>query len=248
MANISTSTHMRWGLITTIFWSLVLFTILSIAQGMALIFAFSLQNPGVPLDQFDLDSIDVNDGFYLSIATIAGCLATLPFLAGIIKLKRGSNLCEYLGLTPINPKTTLKFVLCVLVFSAVFDLAKWALQVPVLTQFSLESYSSAQNLALYFAALCLFAPLVEELLCRGFMITGLENSFLGPVGAVLITSLAWASVHIQYDFVDIAFIFIMGCILGASRIMTGSIIPALWAHIANNVISYAMTALYFWTA
>jgi len=41
--------------------------------------------------------------------------------------------------------------------------------------------------------------LFEELFFRGFLFRGLSSSFMGPVGAVLVTSALWALIHTQYD-------------------------------------------------
>ncbi|NJN23147.1 MAG: CPBP family intramembrane metalloprotease [Acaryochloridaceae cyanobacterium RL_2_7] len=50
-----------------------------------------------------------------------------------------------------------------------------------------------------FLAIVIMAPLFEEFLFRGFMFKGMENSWLGILGTILVTSFIWAIIHVQYD-------------------------------------------------
>ena len=72
---------------------------------------------------------------------------------------------------------------------------------------------------------------------RGFLFQGLMCSRLGPTGAVLLTSLLWAVIHLQYGPVEITFIFLLGVVLGCIRLKTGSIWTPFLVHAVSNLIA-----------
>ena len=83
----------------------------------------------------------------------------------------------------------------------------------------------------------LWGPAVEEIFFRGFLFKGLKFSKIGPVGAVLLTSLAWAMFHTQYDLYGITTIFVGGLILGLARLQTNSVYIPLIMHSLWNFIA-----------
>jgi len=60
---------------------------------------------------------------------------------------------------------------------------------------------------LFGIAAVVFAPLFEEGFFRGFLFVGFKQSRLGSFGTILITSAAWAALHIQYDLYGILLYF-----------------------------------------
>ncbi len=83
------------------------------------------------------------------------------------------------------------------------------------------SRASGHILTLGFA-LVVIAPPMEELLFRGFLFRGYAASRLGVTGAILLTSVIWASMHIQYDAFYIVQIVVLGCVfLGGLRWRSG---------------------------
>jgi membrane protease YdiL (CAAX protease family) len=91
--------------------------------------------------------------------------------------------------------------------------------------------------------LVLAAPPIEELFFRGFVIGGLESSGVSPMAAALVSSLAWAAIHLQYDFYGMQTIFVSGLLLAWARCKTGSIIPCVVMHGLANAVSFAETAI-----
>ena len=72
---------------------------------------------------------------------------------------------------------------------------------------------------------------------------GFRSSFLGPIGAVVLTPAAWAAIHLQYDAYGISTIFVMGCLLGTARIQTGSVLLPIGMHVLVNLIATTEAAL-----
>jgi len=79
------------------------------------------------------------------------------------------------------------------------------------------------------------APLGEETLFRGFFFQGLLRSRLGAPGAIALSSLFWALIHVQYDAYGIATIFVTGLFLGYARLKTQSLYVPIFLHSLNNL-------------
>ncbi|EKN00623.1 MULTISPECIES: CPBP family intramembrane glutamic endopeptidase [unclassified Acidocella] len=85
-------------------------------------------------------------------------------------------------------------------------------------------------------AICVLAPIVEEILFRGILFAGLASR-LGPVWAALLSSLLFAALHapekLHYPpgFVDVTLLALINCGL---RLRLGSIRPGIALHIAYN--------------
>lgn len=83
-------------------------------------------------------------------------------------------------------------------------------------------------------AICLFAPLFEELVFRGFLWEALERVM--PAWVVwLVTSAAFAIYHI--DPIHVAAVFFTGLFLGWLRLRTDSVWPSVLAHLGNNCLA-----------
>ena len=87
---------------------------------------------------------------------------------------------------------------------------------------------------------CLIAPIIEEILMRGFILEGLKN-FYGVVGALFISALFFAILH--FNMVQTLSAFVCGIILGLLYIKTNSIPCCIIAHCGYNLISYIENVL-----
>ena len=114
---------------------------------------------------------------------------------------------------------------------------------PLVPDVMVQTYRTAGILPVYWLALVVAAPLFEEVLFRGFLLEGLRHSRLGPVGAVVLTSLAWVAVHQQYGPYELATIFVVGLVLGTARVTSGSLYPSLLIHAGFNLVATIQTAL-----
>jgi len=78
------------------------------------------------------------------------------------------------------------------------------------------------------------APLIEEIVFRGFLLKGFSNSFLGIYGAIVVTSLLWAMVHLQYTIEYMLVIFAIGLVFGYAKIKTQSLFVPMSMHMLMN--------------
>jgi uncharacterized protein len=82
----------------------------------------------------------------------------------------------------------------------------------------------------------LLAPLTEEILFRGFLYRGWAASRLGPAGAIMLASLLFGALHIQYSWHGLATVTVLGLWFGVVRWRSGSLVPSLIAHVFGNAM------------
>lgn len=84
----------------------------------------------------------------------------------------------------------------------------------------------------------LVAPVLEELVFRGYLFKAWRQSRLGFSGTLLLTSLLFALVHGgQYGLVQVGMVFVLGAILGLAREKSGSVLLPMLLHALNNLVS-----------
>ncbi len=78
---------------------------------------------------------------------------------------------------------------------------------------------------------------------RGFLLRGWSQSFLRPVGAVVLTSAVWTGLHTQYNWFYLSEIFSIGLLLGYLRYRCGSTWLTVMLHATINVIALIEVAV-----
>ena len=87
---------------------------------------------------------------------------------------------------------------------------------------------------------CILAPILEEILMRGFLLEGLSINY-GKIVALLISAALFAMLH--FNIAQIVPSFICGVILGLLYFHTGSIFSCILAHMGYNLIAYSVIVL-----
>lgn len=80
----------------------------------------------------------------------------------------------------------------------------------------------------------IIAPIVEEVLFRGWMLPMMVARGVPTVFAILISALAFGLIHIQQGLLVITTTFFLGLALGAARMITGRVAAPVLGHMANN--------------
>jgi membrane protease YdiL (CAAX protease family) len=93
---------------------------------------------------------------------------------------------------------------------------------------------------LAFLVIVLIAPIAEEVLFRGFVYGGLAPSAIGPVGAILFSTIVWTALHTQYPWPVLVQVFMYGLVFGAMRWQSGSLWPSLIAHCLFNLAVFVL--------
>lgn len=228
-----------WGFWLTVAFGMCIFGTFVLVQSVVVL-VFAVVNGSIT----DLEAIEALalNGLVLSVAT----LVSLPFevaLCGVFAwLRQGVSVSDYLGLRWVSWKAVLLGWVCVVALGVAYDGLSRLLGRSDVPEFMINAYRTAGFAPLLWLAIVLGAPLAEEIFFRGFLFKGFESSPLGGIGAVLLTALSWAIIHLQYDPYDIGAIFLLGILLGVFRWKTGSILPALLMHVLQNLVATIQVA------
>ena len=183
------------------------------------------------------------DGTLLSIATIIGAIVAFAFIAFFIKLRRTYSILDYLSFRKVKRSTLVLCVCLVLVIGGLMDTITYLLGRPVVHEFMSTAYTTVVFKPLLWFAICFAAPFFEEVFFRGFLFTGFQSSRLGNVGAILLTTLPWTLIHVQYGPYELSQIFLLGVVLGVVRVRTQSIVPVILMHMVVNLAGTIQTAI-----
>jgi membrane protease YdiL (CAAX protease family) len=169
-------------------------------------------------------------------------LGALAVLALAIRLSR-LTFREYLGLAAPRWRYVLLgiagFIAISLVFAVVENVAGGSQPAKEVVDLYHSARTAHRISALAFLAV-LAAPLLEELLFRGFLLPGWAASRLGPTGAIGLSSALWALGHMQYDAFGMAHVFCLGVLLGWLRLRSGSIFTPMILHALQNAGALAV--------
>ena len=167
-----------------------------------------------------------SNGLVVSLSSIASAIAGWGLIVLFVRIRGNKSVSEYIGLKRISWKTVLALVgVFILTFAAIVGLetlyntlAGVSSSDSVNSNFMIDTYNTAGWTPLLWVAVVLFAPFFEEAFFRGFLFAGLARSRIGAAGAILITSLVWAAMHLQYDIIGMATIVILGIVLGGGAV------------------------------
>jgi len=96
--------------------------------------------------------------------------------------------------------------------------------------------------ALLFVIAVVFAPLVEEVVFRGWIFTNLRSNF-GFATALFASSIIFAGLHYESTHLYALAVFPVGLALGAIREITGSVKSTIAIHAFNNFIASCLGLL-----
>jgi len=188
-------------------------------------------------------SSTANDGVAISLMAFITTVVCGGLVVGVIKLKKGSILREYLCIKPVSLATIGRWLGLLLGLVAVLDTTTVVLGRSVVSEFGSMSYATASPVWMLWAAFVIAGPLFEELFFRGFLLRGFEASFMGPIGAVVVTAVLWTANHLQYDAYELATVLCLGLLFGTARLVTGSLVVPMALHAAANLVATAEAAI-----
>jgi uncharacterized protein len=230
-----------WG---TALWGLFVFAAMFIGQ-IAVVAYFLLRREG-PVDMAAAIHV-VGGGLTISLSVVMGLPAVILALWIAIRPTR-TPFADYLALRWTSWKTLFIGAAALAALVMGWDLVSRAMGREVQPGFMGDVLNSAQSdgsVWLLVIAFCVAAPMSEELLARGFLYRGWSESFLRVPGAILLSSLAWTALHLQYDWFFFGEIFTIGLLLGYLRYRSGSLWLTIVLHGLNNL---AATGQSMWLA
>lgn len=197
--------------------------------------------------QFDISKFAqslASSGLFLAILT---CV-TAPLVVGLsvlfAKIRKNITIKEYLCLNRTGWKELSKWSLILFLFIVCSDTLTFFTGRSIVPDWMVTTHKTAYFTPLLWLALLVAVPLSEEVFFRGFLFKGIENSRIGPTGALIITSLVWSVAHTQYDAYGIASLFVGGLLLGWARLKSNSIYIPIAMHTLMNLIGTIEVVIY----
>ena len=223
-----------WGLRATLGFS-ALIVLANLASGVmaAVGFVAFTQNPYLEKDPSQLAS----NGTLVTLSILISSPVILGLTLVFANLRRGLALKDYLGLHEVDWKQVVKWLLVLFLFAVASDLVTLLLKRPLVEQFMFNIYSTATSKPLLWTALVIAAPVSEEIFFRGFLFYGILNTGLGPTGAIVLSSLIWAPLHIQYDLYGLTTVLVLGLLFGYARLKTNSVYIPIAMHALMNFLA-----------
>ncbi|MBR2635001.1 MAG: aminoacyl-tRNA hydrolase [Clostridia bacterium] len=206
-----------------------------VGEGVILV---SLLGEGLPPEEISSRIMDAVYGMIYEI----NALGALVFL-GILLLMKMRALSTDLLLKEASPFTCFSAVIAGLgSFFAANILMSFMALLPAV-QASQEQYMEQQEAILAAGGspwaeviyVCLLGPFVEELLCRGAILSCLKKSML-PGYAILISGLIFALIH--GNLYQVVFTLPLGILLGYLTHRSRSLLPAFLLHAVFNSTNY----------
>lgn len=179
-----------------------------------------------------------DNGSLTALFALLSALMGVPLSLLAARLRKGTRLDKYFAFQSVPWQAVWRWVMVTLVLVLCWDIAAGLLGRPVVTDFMRQNVETTHSHLLLVLALVLAAPAFEEVLFRGFAFAGLSKSALGARGAIVVTALVWALIHLQYDWIDKGMIFLIGLLLGWARLRSGSLWIPLAMHAALNALAY----------
>lgn len=243
---ITTAEHQRkvWKFWGTALWGLFIFAAMFVGQ-IAVVVYFVLRQEG-PIDVAKTIHT-VGGGLTISLSVITGLPAVLAATWLAVRLTR-TPFAEYLALRRASWKDFLIGIVGLAMLVAGWDLMSRALGREIAPGFMVDVFKSARHdgaVWLLVLAFCVAAPISEEAFARGFLYRGWSESFLRVPGAILLSSLVWTMLHLQYDWYFFGEVFCIGLWLGYVRYRGRSTWVTITIHGLNNLAAVVQT---FWLA
>lgn len=225
-----------WDFMETAFVVLIADCVFSLAGGLAMTLMLSVYGGTRAWSPAEFQALWL-EGRWQGAGFIAAALPTIAVLWVAVRMA-GREFAEYLALNWPGRSELLRAlgVMAVVVLAESLVASFVGARKPT-TDFDLVVGGASGLLALLIGS-CIAGPIVEEFVFRGFMFRGWSQSFLGPIGAIVLTSALWAMDHTQYDWFERLEIFIMGLALGHFRWRSDSTWLTVMVHSALNTFIF----------
>jgi len=170
------------------------------------------------------------------IESAVSYLITVPlqiwFILWLLR-RRKINLSKNLGLYHFNRNALIYSLVAYVILYLVLTVYSYAFQISPPEEFI--KLIKATPFVLNFLMVVIGAPIVEELLFRGFLFSQLKTTKLGINGSIILTSLIWTSIHLQYDLFLLIPIFLIGLLLGYLMHKYNSLYLVIIVHAVHNL-------------
>jgi uncharacterized protein len=219
----------RWGYWATSAWAVVAFLVGQFAALAVVV----LWRSG----RLDAMLVTPYDGILVTLFILISNPISVAILWLAVRLAK-SNAVDYLALHWPNKRDVVIGLVVLVGIIALSDALLYLSGHALVTTFQTQSYSTALAEgwlpAMMFAAI-IVAPAGEEIMFRGFLFGGFVRSERTVWPAIVVISILWAALHIQYDWTGILQIFVIGLFLGWMRRRSNSTLLTFLLHTLFNL-------------
>ena len=229
-----------WGFWGSALWGIVIFAAMFAGQigGIALM----VWHHGAPMTLASMQDVG-REPVALALSVIMGLPTTAAVVWLAIRIK-GMSFADYLVLRWPSWMQLLLGAIGLILIVVAWETMSRALGREATPGFMTELLKSGRDkggaLILLFA-FSFAAPMSEELIARGFLFRGWSESFLRVPGTILLSSLVWTIVHVQYDLYFLAEVFSIGLWFGYMRYRAQSLWLTIVLHALNNLTAVVLT-------
>jgi uncharacterized protein len=226
-----------WG---TTLWGLLIFAAMFVGQVGAMVLL--VVQRGYPINMASIELLG-QEPQALALSVIMGLPATLAAVWLAIRIK-GTSFIEYLALRWPSWKHLLFGAVGLILLVLAWETMSRGLGREATPGFMTDLLKSGRDkgaAVMLLLAFSVAAPMSEEVLARGFLYRGWSESFLRVPGAIILSSLVWTVVHLQYDMYFLAEVFTIGLWFGYMRYRSNSLWLTIVLHALNNLTAVVLT-------
>ena len=240
-AQSQSSPPQTWGYFATFGWALLAHVVASILT----IGVLYLWDPAtIPVD-LDFSAL-MKDAQYVSLTTVIANIVQVSVLIAAVWIV-GWRAQDYLAMNwPPRQEVGVALV-SIAVLLPLLDGMAYALGQPIIPAFVVDLYRGAQSagsLPLLWLAIVVAAPIAEEIIFRGFIFRGWVQPTQRPMIGILVVSLLFAVIHIQYNWFGILQVFLIGLLLTWTRWRSGSALLTMVMHVIANFYAMLQVIIY----
>jgi membrane protease YdiL (CAAX protease family) len=226
-----------WGYLATVGWTLLAFLVSAGAAYVCFVIWYegdiqrAIQGP--------------YDGVLVAISALASMPVQVAVLAAAIKFKSWP-IGKYLGLLLPTRRDAIVSVVMLIVLLVAVEGTLLLLGQELIPEFQRDAYRTAKAagwLPALFLAVVVFAPVSEEIVFRGFLYRGFVRRPGHEPYAIVVLTICFMLLHVQYDWIGLLQVFIMGLFLGWVRWSTGSTSLCILLHVLVNFEAMVETAI-----
>ena len=184
-------------------------------------------------------------GPLVALVTLITNPLLIVLLGAVARWRTGIDATAYLGLTRFRLRDFWIGFLAIVAIAAAADLADPWIGVDIVPRFQTDIFTTVGAtgwLLPLVLAIVVIGPLGEEIIFRGFLFRGWVGPGARGVVGIAVISLLWSLMHVQYAWVLMVQIFVIGLVLGWIRWRSGSALLTILLHLLVNLESTVETA------
>lgn len=178
------------------------------------------------------------DGSAVMLIIFVSTPVQILLLATFAK-RAGGSAAAYLGLIVPRRSEVVFGVAVAVALIVVGNAISWLLGKDIVTPFQTDISRTAGDAGVLsllglWLAVVVVTPIGEEILFRGFLFRGWLRAPRDVWPVIVVSSLLWALIHVQYDWFVVGQVFVFGLMLGWMRWATASTILTILLHALIN--------------